>query len=650
MSFLTPGAASTLVADGAYVVQVTAPPQLAPAPSSNVLAIVGAFTDGKPNTPTRISTANGTASMLGAMGKGIVSNSIMANSGIREALSAMPETTEFLFVRATDGTEVAATSNLVDNTGFATENIVFTTNAGTGQTILVTFVNGSTTVNVPSSGTYAVPTSQTPTATAAAIAALINNSAAVLGANAFLQAVTASSGTIPVNALASGTGGNSITINVTVTGAGQAATPSSATALSGGAAPGNIITLTAINAGTEANGMTQRVDLVAGTTSSGPVYNYSFSYPNNPTQVWRNIVASATPTGAYDAPTFKANVLAQINGTAPNSVASPFVVASSGSSTAAPLPAVNNTASGGTNGGALTSSIMLGQDGNTNRKGMYALRGQAFGGVLLAGVTDPTVAATISSFLNQVGGLGFTAFPSATSTPTAISTKNSNNISYARIVPCMDWDYFPDVLSGQSSTLVSPMGKIAGIMLSQPPWYDPSNKPVGSTAGGVLATERTISTANPVDPQSEGAQRKSNGIMYLTNGQPRTGGLYGLPHGKASDGSNILDTRTFDYIAARVLAILSRYVGATQTPPPVSGIDVDATRSACNADMEKLKQDLLNPTGIGGQKLAGFRYTFVSTAPQVAAGYLRYQIFGTTMAGIEFAIGELSVGSTVPTS
>jgi hypothetical protein len=649
VSFISPGAASNLVADGAYVVQVAAPPQLTPGPASNVLAVVGSFTDGKPNTPIRVSTNGGTAGLLAAVGSGIVNNAIMANSGVREVLSAGPEATEFVLVRPTDGTETNATSNMVDNTGFATENIVVATNAGTSQTIALAFVNGSTTVNVPSSGAYAVPNGQTPTVTAAALAALINNSPAVLGSSAFIQAVTPSVGTIPVNALAAGTAGNSITIRATVVGSGQTVTPSSATAMSGGAAPSNVLVFPAVNPGTNANGMTTRADLVAGSTSTSPVYNITVNYPYNPTQVWRNIIGYATAGGGYDAATFKANALAQINGTAPNSVASPVAVVSAGSSTAPPLTGVNNAASGGSNGGPLTPSMFVGQDGNA-RKGMYALRGQSFGGILFAGVTDPTVAASMASFLDQVGGIGFTAFPSSTLTDSAVTTKNVNNINYARIISCLDWDYFPDVLSGQNSVLVSPMGAIAGIIMSIPPWFDPSNKPEGATKAGVLATEKTTTSALPVDPQSEGAKRKTNGIMYLTNGQPRTGRLYGLPHGKASDGSNILDTRTYDYVARRVLGVLSRYVGRTQTPPPTSGLDTDATRTDCNADMEKLRQDLISPTGVGGQKLAAFRYVFISTAPQVAAGYLAYNIFGTTLAGIEFAIGQISVGSTVPTS
>lgn len=646
-SLISANNASNLVADGAYVQQVAAPPQLTPGPANNVLAIVGACTDGKPNTPIRISTQSGTSAMLAALGTGIVSGSIMGNSAVREALSAGPETTEFLFVRPTDGTETAATSNLVDNTGFATENITFTTNAGTGQTALITFVNGSTTVNVPATGTYAIPTGQTPTATALAMANLINNSPAVLGANAFMQAVTPSAGTIPNTALSSGTGGNSITIAVTMTGSGQTATPSSATAMSGGATPGNAILLTAVGPGTNTNGMTQRADLVAGTTSAGPVYNYTVNYPNNPTQVWKNIVGSATAGGAYDAPTFKANVLAQINGTAPGAIASTLVVASAGSSTAPPLTGVNNTASGGSNGGALTTSMLLGVDGSSGRKGMYALRGQNFGGLILAGCTDPTAASAMATFLGQVGGIGFVGFPTNTQVDPAIATKSANNISYARIIPCMFWDYFPDILSGQSSTLVSPLGAIAGIIMSTTAWTDPSNKPQGATKGGILATERTISSAQPIDPQSDGAKLKSNGIMYMTNVMPRTGGFFGLPHGKASDGSNISDTRTFDYVAIRVLGVLSRYVGLSQTPPPSSGLDNDPVRNACNADMEKLRQDLINPSRVGGQVLAAFRYVFISTAPQVAAGYLTYQIFGTTLAGIEFALGQISVGTTV---
>jgi len=637
MGYLSPGAAAALVADGAYVVQVTAPPALPPGPLSNVLAIVGPFTDGAVDTPTPIafSAQLGFGPAFAKFGLGVVAGNIMANSGIREMISATPECTSFLLSRAADGTQTNASMPLADNTGFASQTFTVGGVYAAGVPLSVTI--GATTINYVTTAADA-----TLAGVAASLLAAINASPATTGPSATNQKATLAGLVITARASTAGTAGNAIASSST--GAGVTVTSGGAT-FAGGAAPGSILSFAAVNPGTEANKMTDRTDLTAGTLTANPVLRVTVNYPNNAQLVFPNIVAYAVAGGGYDAPTFKANALAKINATAPNTIANGLVVATAGPSVAPPALATIGTASGGTDGTTnLTPSSMLGLDAISGRTGMYALRGQSFGGLIIAGNTDPTTDTVIQAFLDQVGGVGAAAYPSSTSTTAAVALRATNNLANRRMFRVEDWVLAPDAPSATRSALVSPLGKFMGIVMSQPPWADISNKPEGVTASGMLGTEKTVNS-QPIDPQSEGAQRKTNGISYLTNQSPRSNGLFGIAHGKMSDGSNCSDVRMYDYVAARVLGILARYVGKSQLPPPPIGIfDTDPIRKDCRADFAALKIELT--TG-ERPKMVSFAYAFTGSAPQVAAGYFPWSISGQTLAGIEFAIANLAIGVNV---
>ena len=414
------------------------------------------------------------------------------------------------------------------------------------------------------------------------------------------------------------------------------------------ATPATVLVLTAINHGTEANNLTASVALQSGTASSSPVYAVTVNYPNNNRITYSGIIGYATVGGAYAAATFQANAIAAINGTAANSVASPFVVASAGSSTSAPNVAATFQATGGADGAtSVTSSVLQGTDGTTGRTGMYALRGTSFGGLLLSGSTDLTTASNMAAFLGQTGGLGFVSIPSGTTTAAAIASKNTNNVSNQRIIACMDWCYVNDPLSKTAQKLVSPAAVIAGIVMALPPWKSPANKPVAGKVG-INGTERTIN-AQPVDPNSEGALREQNNITWLTNQNIGAGGVFRLPHGQASDGSNISDTRMLDFIAVQVLQILGQSVGESQTPPPTNGApDQDATRNAALGRLVAFF-DTLNPAveGRAHPRIYAASVRFTGTPTQVQQGYLPFGIDVTTLSGVRYALATLQVGNTV---
>jgi hypothetical protein len=411
---------------------------------------------------------------------------------------------------------------------------------------------------------------------------------------------------------------------------------------------GVVATLTAIvggpngHTGTTGNAATARLDFQSQNTSGGGVYQLTIQWPNNVAETFQGIVSSATPTGPYAAATFRANLLAAVNNGSNTHAKSSFMVAAAGASSIAPEVATVFTAAGGTNGtNSAVTDTLIGTDGMPGT-GMYAFRGQSFGVLVMAALTDVTAAPLIAEFLAQTGGLGTFPFPSGTATATAIATKNTDNLSNQRLIDVMDWDYVNDTLSGNPNLLVSPSGAVAGIIASLPPYLSPSNKPVIGKLG-ILGTERTL--GQPVDPFGEGALRQQNGIIWLTNQMPRGGGLLGLPHGQASDGSNICDTRMLDVIAQALLAILGQYVGLMQTPPPVGGApDRDATRSAVLGSIINYFRTLTNPAN---PQIVSASVNFTGTLVQVQQGFLPYAISVTTLSAVKFALASLQVGNAL---
>lgn len=656
MSFLSSSAAvSSLVADGGYVYPVSVPPALGPASFSDTLAIVGGIRYGPKNVPIgpiNVTSTSGFGPILQSVGDGVINFAHIPYDAVREATTATPEATSFLFVAPTDGTDTAATIVIPDATGFASQTFTGGGTWTTGKTLTmnVTPVAGSE-VSVSyisgANGDTTIPEALQQ------LLNLFNLSSAVIGPNAFCQKATLAGDVITVTALASGTTQNTVG-TTTNTPTGFTFVAGGAT-MAGGAAPGTMATLTFQETGTLANGATAILALTGGSLAAGPVFSFSLAMPYNGQQTWFGILGSSGPTVAYSASTFIANLVAAINGTVSTQIASAFVTAAAGSSTADPLTATTFTASGGTDGTAgLTTSLLIGTDGVTGRTGMYALRGKSFGALILAECTDPTADAAIQAFLSEVGGIGITGFPAGKTTTSAVADKTTYNLNNQRIMRVIDWVYAPDTLAQQSVATVSPLGAVAGIVMSLEPQEDPSNKPQGATKGNIFGTQRTVGPNNayglpytgPVDPASEGATRKQNGFQYITNGQPRTNGLLGLAHGKMSDGAtDCADIRMFDYIASAVLAILQQYVGFKQTPPAAQGtFDTDPTRKLIRNNLQALKNQLLNAND---PQLAAFGYQFTGTAQQVATGYCPWSIQGQTLSGIQFAIAGLAIGQTV---
>lgn len=531
MAIITNTSPGTFLTDGPYVDLVPAPPAIPAGPNTALIAIVGTANWGPVNSPTPFSSP--TQDGYAAFGNGTT----LTNSLIDEAMAAAPECQIFLGNRVTDGTDVAATINIVDNV------------------------------------------------------------------------------------------------------------------------PATLVTLTAKYTGTLANKATAQVTLVSGTVAANPVYRITINFPGMAAEIFNNISGG---TGAFSATTFKANAVAAINGQVANVPGSTRWTATSGSGSGTSVSLTQVTASGGDDGVAtITSSTLIGTDGTVGRTGIYAFRGMVQGAQLIVSqLTDLTQGQTLLTFTQEENCSAHLAFPSLTSTTTEISDQATNNLFGSTLWLDSDWDWMYDSLAGYNR-LRSPMGKIAGIISSQPPWMYPGNKPAGSNgAYGIISTDRN-GNPNTTPPSggspmgiAEAGERQQAGILYLTNNQNlyfQNSG-YGLAHGMASNGTTLIsDARMTQYIAAVIQKILGQFVGsmiALQNNKLVvvaPNGQLSNPQDAVDAFLNQLRNS--NPP-----QIANYRNLITSannTVTSVEQGFLLANIWVQTLSAAKFILAFLQVGNTV---
>ena len=312
------------------------------------------------------------------------------------------------------------------------------------------------------------------------------------------------------------------------------------------ASAGVVIILTAAETGSLPNGNPatntpaagSRFDLVAPN-----VYRLSIFFPGQAPIVYPSIPAGA-PAGSYSASAFQANVLAQVNGTAPNSTPNPYFIASAGSSVIAPVVGtvysvpISGSGAGSDGTSGLTFATLIGTDSQTGaRTGIYALRGTDAFQIAICGLTDLSKVATLSAFCTSEGiALGFATVPKGTSDSSAVGLRQTNAVVYGNIVLVKDFVYTYDSIF-QTYRYVSPIGKAMGIVGLCPPYVSPINMPwniTGNTAANVLSTEQT-----PLGPRStdEIAYLITNGFICITNQMPINNDSYGIAWDVTSTGA-----------------------------------------------------------------------------------------------------------------
>lgn len=430
-----------------------------------------------------------------------------------------------------------------------------------------------------------------------------------------------------------------------------------ATIVTPDASAGIVFTLTARSTGSLPNptaptlanpGLTAatcQVNIQSGTASVSPVLQVVISFPGFAQEVYSNIVAYATLGSAYAATTAKPNILAAINGTAPNTSASPNWVASAGSSTLIPVLTAIAATSGTDGASGVTTAELLGSISGAVLTGAYAMDGMLQGAqVVLADLTDTTIYAGLATFQAVEGCVGHFAFPTATTTATATASRITSNLTSAQTALSMDWDYFYDAVTG-TTRLVNPSYKTAAVIASQSAYMYPGNKP----ANGVIGISATERTSNQVRVAEAGV-RQQNGILYLTN-NPNvflSGNGYGLPHGMAADGKTALsDTRMLLMISADLIGVLGPLVGQMQ-----SAAQNDPIRTTFNDRLDAYFQTLLTPSAgtLLPQQIGAYQVianATNNTSITVAQGKLVAQVSVTTLAPVKYIVTLLQVGVNV---
>jgi len=270
-------------------------------------------------------------------------------------------------------------------------------------------------------------------------------------------------------------------------------------------------------------------------------------------EVFDNIVG----TGAA----FWTNLVAALNsGQSGIRSASSLVVATAGSSTAAPVNG-SITLVGGSDGVAtITTAVMLGVDTGT-RSGMYALRGSGPGVLMLADLSDAASWPTQNSFCLSEGFYGVVTGPAGeyTNLATVSSNKQAAGVdSYGIKILVGDWTYFLDTTNGGAARMISPQGFAAGELATLLPFQSGLNKPIS----GIVGTQKSY--ANQKYAEADLQLIGANGLDIITN--PCPGGPYfGLRFGKNSSSNPAIwgdnYSRMIPYLSYSFAQVAGQFVG-----------------------------------------------------------------------------------------
>ena len=243
---------------------------------------------------------------------------------------------------------------------------------------------------------------------------------------------------------------------------------------------------------------------------------------------------------------------------------SQLVVASVGTATStAPSTIANQSLFGGADGASgVTSATLVGQD-TLPRTGLYALRSQGCGLVLLADAVDTTQYSVQADFALSEGLYIIAAGPSGDTIANAIATKQAAGLdSYGVKLMFGDWVYWNDQTNG-SIRLVSPQGFAAGRLANLSPEQSSLNTPLY----GVVGTQKSGapgSGQNTAYSSAELASLLGNGIDVIANPQPG-GNFWGVRggHNSSSNAATNGDTytRLTNYVASTLAAGMGQYVG-----------------------------------------------------------------------------------------
>lgn len=388
------------------------------------------------------------------------------------------------------------------------------------------------------------------------------------------------------------------------------------------------------------------------------LYRVTIFFPGQAPIIYNNIRGSIGfgGQGSYSAVTLKNNIVAAVNGTAPNTQANPYFQAAAGSSTAQPLLATvtNPTNGSGTDGTlGVTTSILIGADSETGaRTGLYALRGTGAFHACICGCTDLSQAQTLSTFCSSEGiALGFLTVPKGTSDQGAVSLRATNAAGQSNLCLVKDFIYTYDSVL-QTYRFVSPIGKAMGIIGLLPPSESPINQPYNTTAlgaAGVLSTEQTQNGPRSTD---ELGYLLSNGFICITNQIPLNNDTYGIGWDVTASGDPATSNGAGVYIPVQrmnvFLAQAIQDIGAPFIGQPQSLSANDPTRANISAAFNNFFTGL-KPVG-GKAMIDSYKVTCDLTnnnAANIAAGICNVMILVRYLGIVRVLYIQLQAGTNV---
>jgi hypothetical protein len=574
---------------------------------TNIVGIVGTAAWGRVNSPTPVGDYDEYASIFGPLqARKFDMGTLLACAGLQG------NAVEFRCVRATDGTDVAASAVIT-----ATDADIAVTVGGTahvGDTLTLTITPPATSA-IPIA--YVMLGGDTLQTAAVALAALVNANAALKTLGYVADVPTAGvfhlhyPGTAP-------------TTSAVVTGGG-------ATTTLVAAAPSTLATTQITFAGkyTGSLGNALRVAISAG--SAVTTFRAVVSIPGQVPETFDNV--SGVGNLFWQALANAINL-----GNSAIRGPSQLVIASAGAGTSAPV-AGTSTLTGGTDGAtAIASANLVGVD-SYPRTGLYALRGQGVSVAAIADLDDKTtwpnqVAFGLSEgiYMGLVGPAGeFTNITQAATDKTSLGID-----SYDAKVLLGDWIYFDDTVTGQVR-LVSPQGFMLGILGNQSPQLSSLNKALQ----GIVGTQK--SNSSRVYSAADLAVLAQAQIDVITNPIPR-GAVFGFRMGRNSSSNAVIHgdnyTRMTNYLAATLNAGMGQFVGELQSVQPN-----DETRREAKVTLDAFLQALFDQDMIDDFQVI----LDLSNNPpdRIALGYMQADVKVRYLAVVEYFIINLEGGQSV---
>jgi hypothetical protein len=584
---------AALVVPG-LTVQIVPPAPLALAGvPSNIVGVVGTASFGPVNTPVVVGVQSEYTADFGP----IIARQYDLGTPIYTAIAQ--GATNFRAVRVTDGTDVAAFTQVSAGSVESIYNLV----GGTGYT-------SAPTVTATGGG----------------------------GSGATFTATVSGGSITAINVTAGGTG---YTTNPTLVITGGGGTGASGSVSIGA------ITYTSKYTGSFGNNIV--ISHAAATNSTGTTLKVTVTCPGVPAEVFDNIVA---PSGQA----IWATVVNAINNGTTNQPASKIIVASLPGATGGPQYQLSYTLSGGTDGASgVTGTTLIGTDGTgAARTGMYALRGQNCSIAILSDCATPSTWSTQLALALQEGFYIADTLPSGESLSAAVTALQGSGVqsptSYGFKCLHGDWVYWYDPTNAVTR-LVSPQGFFAGLMGN----LTPNSSPLNKQLYGVVGTQKSGMTTSSMLSTYSNADKQllfSNRIDVICN--PSPGGNYfafGLGGNTATNVSVNGDNYTTmtNFIAKTMLAGMGQFVGVDFTPTVAQNI----TASLSGLFLNMLNQGLLSPLAGGGNP-----YNVLCSPPgsgnnplsRVALGYVQSDIQVQFQSIILFLILNLQGGQGVTIS